>query len=63
MDNIWEKYLEALRECTAAVKLAALKTQEAAQYADESAKYVRLSVYHIKEYLKTLKEGEKEDYV
>ena len=58
MDKIWEEYLEALRGCTAAVRLAALKTQEAAEYADESAKYVRLSICRIKEYLKTIRRVE-----
>ncbi len=58
MDNIWQEYTEALSECAKSVRLAAQKTEEAAQYADDAAHYSLLSIYHIKEYLKTIRRVE-----
>ena len=56
IDEIFDKYKEALNRCVDEVKLTAYHTKEAAEQTEKTATNALVTVHHVREFLK---DGEK----
>ena len=52
IDNIWQPYIEKMKQLEIAVKLTAYHTQETANATREASYHASMTAQHIKSYLK-----------